>query len=112
MLSNEHRNFSFENKSIKIPFFCNMTPRHCVIFSRHCHNNYLSRHFRNRVSSEVASYLEGKETSHPAARVYKTSNFTLFSNTQTSPSLQAVTSLNSTRQLLGKKVGRVTVHPG
>ena len=76
MLSNGHGNLRFANECIKIPFLCNMTPRHFVIFSRHCQNNYLSRHFRKRVSSDVASYVEGKETLHTAARIYKPSNFT------------------------------------
>jgi len=76
MLYNEHRNLPFANKNINIPFSCIMTPRHSVIFSRLCQTNYLSRHFRNRVSNNVASYPEGKETSYTAARTYKPSNFT------------------------------------
>ena len=76
MLSNEHRNLRFANECIKIPFFCNTIPHHCVIFSRPCQTYYLSQHFRNKVSSDVASFLEGNETSHTAARIYKPSNFT------------------------------------
>jgi hypothetical protein len=71
ILSTEHRNFHFANKNIKTPFSCSMTPRHCAMFSRRCQTNYLSRYFGNRVSSDVASYPEGKETSHTVARTYK-----------------------------------------
>ena len=48
-----------------------MTNCHCEIFSRRFQTTNLSRHFRNRESVDLASYLKENETSHTLLLEFK-----------------------------------------
>ena len=55
-----------------------MTPRQCVIFSRCFQTTVPYWHYRNGVSGDIASYLDGKENSHTHTHTHTCENIQKF----------------------------------